>query len=112
VHDESYNELVEENKRLQARNSELERLEKLATFIIETMGGNANLDEIQTEMEEKSIPLKSAEAVKRVVLENNNEHLKQPSERHRTCPLAPLPVEAAPGCCRREVLAVPGAADG
>ena len=48
----------------------------------------------------------------RVVLENNNEYLKQPSERHRTCPLAPLPVEAAPGCCRREVLAVPGAADG
>ena len=47
-----------------------------------------------------------------VVLENNNEHLKQPSERHLTCPLLSLPEGTSPGCSRREALGVPGSAEG
>src|SRR5215218_5313768 len=47
-----------------------------------------------------------------VVLENNNEHLKQPSEWPLACPLAPLPAKTSSGFCRWEVLAVPGSADG
>ncbi len=47
-----------------------------------------------------------------VVLENNNEHLKQPSERHLTFPLLPLPEGTAPVCYCREALGVPGSADG